>query len=1165
MGTYDKDIQKAYVAFFNRPADVGGLSYWNDQATKAGGIAPVLAAFGASDEYKALYAGKTNYQIVETVFQNLFNRAAEPAALSYWGDRLSNGTFNLGNFAYSIFVGAQNADKTSVENKVTAASAFTTDLNTNAKILAYETITSTGSDAVKAWLKAVTSDTATIPNAASVTAIQTTVSSNSTGSATVGKTFTLTKGADAFTGTANNDTFTAADTAEGGAVGTTWSVGDALDGGAGNDTFNLLTTAAIAKPTATSVANIETFNATSGGTVTLDTSTGYSGLTALNTTGVGGATVTAAATTDVSVTDSAVVVQTDAGIAINGGKNVTANLTAADATSDNAGTEIVVGNVAAAAGTVAVTLTGKYVDNADNTMSTIGVTGGTAVTVTTKSGLTAAQIVAEQNDGSNNTITQSAITVTGNAATTAVTVTQEAAVVEVDTAGIGRVGIKNGAVTINDKNAASATVAGTIATATLNNYGNSTIDSNALTTVNLSGTGGTLGITTNSLTTPVNTALALNLNGLSYKNAGTTNAITVDSDVKTLNVTSSTAASTVSDLLSTGATAVNVAGDAKVTFTASSGLGAVTAYTVTNTGGAVFGSAIIAGATFTGGAGADGVVLSNSFTKAITMGAGDDIVTVGGTTIGTGGSVAAGDGIDTIKMSVAQAKTFDDDSTFNTKFTGFETLQLSDANTTNDVIDLDGINAVTTVKLDAAVTGNLTLNNLASNGTVVLTTDGAATPALTVGVKSALVGGQDTLNLTLSKSTAALAVGSVTAANVENIKINVADAAAAGSDAVTHTMQLVATTALSVVVTGNNGLTLNNASNTKITNFDASGVVANDTAATKTAAATTDTAAKLAVTFASANNTATDIVTIKGGAGDDVLSGNTAKDTITGGAGADKIYSDNAGTKAIETYTVTTAGAGTATITLLGEAITGLYATTGDALITLLDTNIKASANYGKLFTSSVTANGGTTTDDVLTVTYLVDGANNGSATTNAAGLVINTTGANGTAVAGTLTTTGTVGTVAIDTVDGGAGADFIVGGGGADSLTGGTGVDTFFMLKGHSNQAALTSIADYTYAVGGSSNDKLNLGDVVAAVGSVTKVQDLSAQSTLAAAFDAAALGNSVNNGLVVFIHGGNTYAYVETTGTNATYTAGDFAVKLVGTPLTVDTALAGLGFDSL
>lgn len=678
------------------------------------------------------------------------------------------------------------------------------------------------------------------------------------------------------TSTAANDTITAGDIA-GAAV---WTTGDAINGGAGTDTFNVITNGNIAVPTAATVTNVETMNATSGGTVTL-TATGFTGLTALNTTGVGGATVTAAATTDVSVTDTAMVTTTDAGIAINGGKNVTATLTAANATTDADPTaEIVVGAVTAAAGTVAVTLTGAYADGANNAMSNIAVTGGTTVGVTTKAGLTAAQTVAQAADTTNFTITQSAVAVTGDANTTAVTVTQDAAVAEVNSTGInGKIGIVNGAVTIADKNSASTTAAGTLTTVTLNNYGDSTINSGALNTVNLSGKGGKLGITTGSLTTPAVTTLALNVNGLAYVNAGTNNAITVDADIKTLNITSSTAASTINSLVANGATTVNVSGDAALTLTGQT-LGAVTAINVTNTAGASFGTALATGVTFTGGAGADSVILSDAFTKAITMGAGNDTVTVGGTTIGTGGSVAAGDGTDTIKMTSAQAATFDDNATFNTKYTGFEVLEVSDA-LGAVTLNLAGINNVSTVVLAAGGAGATSiLSNLASNGTVKLTADSTA---FEVQVKDATFGATDVLNLNLSKA-GILAAGTVTAAGVETINITAADASTAtgGSAAVIHTATLTANEATKVTVSGNNGLTLTATGSTKVTTFDASGVVANGTAGQ-------DTAANLAVTYTSLNNTAAANVTITGGAGDDVLTGGAAKDTITGGAGADTV------------------------------------------------------------------------------------------------------------------------------------------------------------------------------------------------------------------------------------------------------------------------------------
>jgi len=774
------------------------------------------------------------------------------------------------------------------------------------------------------------------------------------------------RGAD-FTGGAGADSFSGA--------ASTLTALDALDGGAGSDSLTLTSASAITQTASTyTVSNIETVNVVSGGVVTLDT-TKFVGLTDLNTSSLTGLVVTASATTNIVGADVGVDTETDGEVTVNGGNNVTLTLVADDAATDgDSAAEVSVGATAAAAGVVSVSLTGAYASNTDNAMSNIAVTGGTSVNVTTSAGLTAAQVVAERTaNTNNNTVTQSAIAVTGNESTTSVTVTQEAAVVLVESATIGRVGIKNGAVTVNDDDAGSSTDAGSITTVTLNNYGDSTISSSALTTVNLSGTSGTVGITTNSLAAAVNTALSLGLNGLSYKNGATasSNAITVDSDVKTLNITSSTATSTVSDISSSGATTVNVAGDARVTFTASSGLGAVTAINVTNSKGATFGTAIAAGVTFTGAEGNDGVTLSDSFRKAITMGAGNDTVTISGTTVATGGSVAGGDGTDTVKMTAAQAVTLSASSTFNSKFTGFEVLEASAVNTTNDVIDLDGINSVDSFKMSAAVTGNLTVNNLSSGGTVTLTTAGASTPVLTVGVASALVGASDVINLALS-STTSRDFGKVVSTNVETVNIKAADAASAAvvaSDAVIHTLELnTGESATSIVVTGNNGLSLTmTAGSSKITNFDASGVVSNATAATTIKAATSDSAANLAVTFDSLNDTATATVTITGGSGADTLTGGAAMDTISGGAGGDTLVGD-AGNDTID------GGASADTITG-GDGIDTLTGGTGNDIFRF-DADDSTATAYDTITDLS-------TTDiiQIASVTVVMEGAITASST----------------------------------------------------------------------------------------------------------------------------------------------------------------------------------------
>lgn len=204
MGVYDKEIQKAYIAYFNRPADVNGLAYWNAQATTAGGIAPVINAFSASAEYTNAYATLSAGATINKLYQNLFNRDAEPSGLTYWSNILSTGKYpdgkvaNIGNITLGILNGAQNADKTTVENKTAAANSFTGALDTTAEIIGYENLTPAGVSSVKGWLLAVGSDAATIPGTASLAAITAAVVANS---ATTGQTFALTNGTD--TATAN--------------------------------------------------------------------------------------------------------------------------------------------------------------------------------------------------------------------------------------------------------------------------------------------------------------------------------------------------------------------------------------------------------------------------------------------------------------------------------------------------------------------------------------------------------------------------------------------------------------------------------------------------------------------------------------------------------------------------------------------------------------------------------------------------------------------------------------------------------------------------------------------------------------------------------------------------------------------------------------------------
>lgn len=233
MALTTTQIQNAYVAFFNRPADVAGLTYWSSYA---GSSADLLNTFAQSTEYKNLYSGLNNTQIVNAVYGNLFGHAPDVAGLNYWVTQLDQGKLSIGNIADAVNKGAQGTDATIVANKVAAATAFTTALDTTAEVLGYAGASSATMGQVKAWLSAVTDTSTSLETAKSGLTALTSALAGGTNEAA--KEYVLTTAQDTFTGTNGNDNFRAV---AGNTVGTqdqtTLNSSDIIDGGTGADTL----------------------------------------------------------------------------------------------------------------------------------------------------------------------------------------------------------------------------------------------------------------------------------------------------------------------------------------------------------------------------------------------------------------------------------------------------------------------------------------------------------------------------------------------------------------------------------------------------------------------------------------------------------------------------------------------------------------------------------------------------------------------------------------------------------------------------------------------------------------------------------------------------------------------------------------------------------------
>lgn len=317
--TYFAQVQQLYIAYFGRPADTIGQAYWAAQIDAANGsIASVIAGFSASAESAALFGNKSTIDKVTAIYQNAFGRAPEPTGLAFWVAELDSGRVSQAQASWTIQQNAGPGDAAAVQNKLTAAQAFTAQLDTTAEITGYQG--AAAADSARAFLKAVTADNATATAAVSGAAAAV-VAATATG--LTGATFTLTTGVDNFVGDAGNNVFVG-----GNGATNTFGPADQLDGGAGTDTLKLYGgNVATGIPTIKNIENVY-LNATTGN---LNVST-IAGVTALELDNVGtGNTFTLGATQALKLSNQAGAVtvagSVAGGVTLNGAGTAAAALT----------------------------------------------------------------------------------------------------------------------------------------------------------------------------------------------------------------------------------------------------------------------------------------------------------------------------------------------------------------------------------------------------------------------------------------------------------------------------------------------------------------------------------------------------------------------------------------------------------------------------------------------------------------------------------------------------------------------------------------------------------------------------------------------------------------------------------------------------------------------
>lgn len=122
----ENTVLGAYVAYYGRPADYGGLTYWAKRLVDEGGnLASIIQDFGTSAEFTERYGNRSTEELVTGIYQQLFGRPPDQAGLSYYTGELSNRRRSLQSIALDVMFGARGADATIMTMRLAAARHFT--------------------------------------------------------------------------------------------------------------------------------------------------------------------------------------------------------------------------------------------------------------------------------------------------------------------------------------------------------------------------------------------------------------------------------------------------------------------------------------------------------------------------------------------------------------------------------------------------------------------------------------------------------------------------------------------------------------------------------------------------------------------------------------------------------------------------------------------------------------------------------------------------------------------------------------------------------------------------------------------------------------------------------------------------------------------------------
>lgn len=119
-------IQQIYVAYLGRPGDQAGFLFWAQRLDETD-LTEILFEFGNSREFLDSYGDMENEALIHSLYQQMFNRDADPEGLAFYLNRLKTGEASLTSIPKQIIDGAERAstDAQIFDNKIMQANCLT--------------------------------------------------------------------------------------------------------------------------------------------------------------------------------------------------------------------------------------------------------------------------------------------------------------------------------------------------------------------------------------------------------------------------------------------------------------------------------------------------------------------------------------------------------------------------------------------------------------------------------------------------------------------------------------------------------------------------------------------------------------------------------------------------------------------------------------------------------------------------------------------------------------------------------------------------------------------------------------------------------------------------------------------------------------------------------